>query len=479
MNADLSSKLAQVIEQIPKDVLYDFCCSYAQEHEELAMALVNEFWRPEKDDYRSMVQQCLMHPTPSGIKNGDGYDWGAIAVDLSRMMNLADEKVKEGSLLDAAEIARYVMTLTCAEYEADHPYGEAYGEVWWLRRKPLKEVLERARVMLTELLITGERLRVGDETSGMDIDDDSQRGLMKEIVAECKPFKKTHICRMDEFLEDAQAKVLSPKRYIAWLQKKVDNTRGGFFRKPYLEKMVRFLDKMGKRDEAIAAMEANKDKDDELRLVYVDMLTEWKMYDEALIVADVVDSARSCIYSYPVKILAILDLINDRDRTIEVCKDQFKKTDRKQVYFDRLQKEMTKEEWDAFIDDTIRDADEVFVHDYDHVEAQIYMERKMYDHLVKFCMHTSYNAEENLEKYAKYMSEADQRLVAQDIVERMKRRAPECKRGDDYDHFAGWIRRLYNSSPECEEIAREVTEEILKENPNKAFRRMFERIGVM
>ena len=41
------------------------------------------------------------------------------------------------------------------------------------------------------------------------------------------------------------------------------------------------------RDEAIAAMEANKDKDDELRLVYVDMLTEWKMYDEALKVADV------------------------------------------------------------------------------------------------------------------------------------------------------------------------------------------------
>ena len=389
--SDLSSKLTQVIEQIPKDVLYDFCCSYAQEHEELAMALVNEFWRPEKDDYRSMVQQCLMHPTPAGVKNGDGYDWGAIAADLSQMMNLADEKVKEGSLLDAAEIARYVMTLTCAEYEADHPYGEIYGEVWWLRRKPLKEVLERARVMLTELLITGD-----------DIDDDSQRGLMKEIVAECKPFKKTHICRMDEFLEDAQAKVLSPKRYIAWLQKKVDNTRGGYFRKPYLEKMVRFLDKMGKRDEAVAAMEANKDKDDELRLLYVDMLTEWKMYDEALKVADVVDSARSCIYSYPKKILAILDLINDRDKTIEVCKAQFKKIDRKQVYFGRLQKEMTNEEWDAFIDDTIRDADEVFQDDYDDVEAQIYMKRKMYDHLVKFCMHTLYRAEENLEKYAKY-----------------------------------------------------------------------------
>jgi hypothetical protein len=41
MNADLSSKLSQVIEQIPKDVLYDFLCSYAQEHEELAMAFSN------------------------------------------------------------------------------------------------------------------------------------------------------------------------------------------------------------------------------------------------------------------------------------------------------------------------------------------------------------------------------------------------------------------------------------------------------
>ena len=104
MKAELSSKLTQVIEQIPKDVLYDFCCSYAQEHEELAMALVSEFWRPEKDDYRSMVQQCLMHPTPSGIKNGDGYDWGVIAADLSRMMNLADEKVKEGPVCDDTDM---------------------------------------------------------------------------------------------------------------------------------------------------------------------------------------------------------------------------------------------------------------------------------------------------------------------------------------------------------------------------------------
>ena len=134
MNIDLSSQLSHVLEQIPKEVLYDFLCDYAQSHEELAMALVSEFWRPEKDDYRSMVQQCLMHPTPAGIKSGDGYDWCAVAYDLESLMDLADQKVKAGSLLDAAEIARYVITLTCAEYETDHPYGENYNDTWDLKR---------------------------------------------------------------------------------------------------------------------------------------------------------------------------------------------------------------------------------------------------------------------------------------------------------------------------------------------------------
>ena len=468
MISDLSSKLSQVIEQIPKDVLYDFLCSYAQEHEELAMALVNEFWQAEEDDYRSMVEQCLMHPMPAGIKNGDGYDWNAIAAALSLMMDLAEQKVKEWRLLDAAEIARYVMTLTCAEYEADHPCGEVYNEMWWLCRESLFNVLERARLMLTDLLIDGD-----------DIDDDSQRGLMKEIVAECKAFKKSHICRIDDFLEDAQEKVLSPKRYISWLQKKVDNTIGGSFRKPYLEKMVRFLDKMGKRSEAIASMETNKDKDDELRMLYVDMLTEWKMYDEALQIADVENNVCSYIYGYSKKTLAILDLMNDRDKTIEVCKAQFKKTDRKQDYYDRLRKEMTKKEWDAFIDDTIRDADEVFTADYDDVEAQIYMERKLYDHLINFCLRNSYNAEENLEKYAKYMTKAEQRLVAQDIIEHMKLRAPQCRKGSDYDHFTDRIKRLSNCSPECKKIAQETAKEIVKENPNKAFQRLFEIEGLL
>lgn len=107
------------------------------------------------------------------------------------------------------------------------------------------------------------------------------------------------------------------------------------------------------------------------------------------------------------------------------------------------------------------------------------MEEKLYYHLVKFCLRTSYYVEENMKRYARYMSGTDQRLVAQDIIERMKLRAPECKKGRDYDYFADWIKRLSDSSPECKKIAQEVAEEIVKENPNKAFRRLFESVGVM
>jgi len=84
----LSSKLAQVIEQIPRDVLYDFCCSYAQEHEELGMALVNEFWRPERDDYRSMVQQCLMHPAPRLSENSSNRISGEQSVRIQAYFSI-------------------------------------------------------------------------------------------------------------------------------------------------------------------------------------------------------------------------------------------------------------------------------------------------------------------------------------------------------------------------------------------------------
>ena len=59
-----------------------------------------------------------MQPTPSGIRNGDGYDWGAVAADLSQMMVLADERVKEGGYIWMDERGEY------------HSRFRSYEETW-------------------------------------------------------------------------------------------------------------------------------------------------------------------------------------------------------------------------------------------------------------------------------------------------------------------------------------------------------------
>ena len=149
-----------------------------------------------------------------------------------------------------------------------------------------------------------------------------------------------------------------------------------YFKKPYLEKLVRLLDKSGRRNDAIGVMEAWKGSDD-LRMLYIDILIGWKMYDEALEVMDLSKERGVFLEDYNQKTLDVLDMIGSHDKTIGVCKYRFRTVDRKLLFYDKLRELLSKEEWNQFIDDVIQNADTVFQVDYDDVEAQIYMDRKM------------------------------------------------------------------------------------------------------
>lgn len=466
---DWSSKLEQVLNRTDKDTLYKYLCHYAQSHEELAMALIGEFWQAERDDYRSMVQKCLMHPTMLGAKSPEGYDWTAVASDLAQMMNLAEKKEKEGNLLDAAEIARWVIILPCEEYEKDHPYGETYGEMWCLRRKLLRETLDKAKSMITRLLIKGEG-----------IDDDSQRGLMKEIVAACKPLKKSHICAIDKLLEDAQEKVLSEKRYLSWLSKKLDAyTRGDYFLKPYFEKKVRLLDKLGRRSEAIEFME-NARRSDEFLFLSIQILMEWKEYEKALELTDINPKQRVIyMHHYDDLTMEILDKIGDADRRIEVCKERFRKLEWKKFYFNKLHDLLSSEQWEQFLDATIADADTIFYSDYDGIEAQIYASRRQYDKIIIACQRHEYKVDDYLKSYGKYMSEADQRLAVQEKVVRLKQHATECKSSKDCLSFANWVKEFSKLSSVCKKVAKEIISDILMEYPKSNFSWAFARVDLI
>lgn len=466
---DWSSKLEQVFESTKKNALYDFMCSYAKSHEDLAMALIGEFWRAEKDDYKAMVQKCLMHPTKLGVKSHEAYDWNAVASDLAKMMRLAERKEKEGSLLDAADIARWVITIPCEEYEKDHPYGEMYGEMWCLRRKLLRETIDQAKEMLTRLLITGDS-----------IDEDSQRGLMKEIVIPLKPLKKSHICDIDDLLEEAQAKVLSEKRYLTWLSKKLETyTKGSFFKLPYLEKKVRLLDKLGRRDEAIEVMDRFSGSDD-LRYLSIQILLEWKEYEKALELTDIDPKIRiTFMKPYDELTMDILEKIGDSDLRISVCKNRFCKHEWKKFYFNQLHELLPADDWEKFLDEIIADADTVFYSDFDGIEAQIYASRSQYDKIIIACQRHEYKVEDYLKKYGKYMSEADQRLAIQERVNRIKLRASECRSGKDCLQVANWVKDLSLLSPACKKVAKETVGDILKEYPKSNFSWAFTRVDLI
>lgn len=466
---DWSSKLTQVFESTKKKALLDFIADYARNHDDLAMALVNEFWKAEKDDYRSMVQKCLMHPTRLGPKSHEAYDWSAVASDLSGMMRLAQKKEKQGNLLDAAEIARWVIVLPCEEYEKDHPYGEQLGEMWCLRRKLLRETMDQAKDMVTRLLIKGDG-----------IDEDSQRGLMKEIVNACKPFKKTHICKVEELIEDAQEKILSEKRYLTWLSKKLEAyTRGDYFLKPYFEKKVRLLDKLGRRSEAIEFME-NSRRSDEFLFLSIQILMEWKEYEKALELTDINPKHRVMfMHPYDELTMKILDFIGDPAKRIEVCKDRFNKHEIKKFWFDALHKLLSPSDWEQFLDETIANASEVFSTDLNGIEAQIYASRGQYDKIIVACQRHEYKCEDYLKQYGRHMTEADQRQAAQEIVDRMKGRAPECKSSNDYMHFANWVKDFSKLSPVCRKIAKEVMNDVLKGYPKSNFRWAFGRVDML
>lgn len=100
----------------------------------------------------------------------------------------------------------------------------------------------------------------------------------------------------------------------------------------------------------------------------------------------------------------------------------------KKLYYNRLRELLDDQEWEEFIDNVLVDADHIFEHDFDEIEVQIYLERKEYDKLILFCRRNTYQADENLEKYGKYMPLNDQKEAAEYIANRTKHCIAGCKR---------------------------------------------------
>ena len=105
----------------------------------------------------------------------------------------------------------------------------------------------------------------------------------------------------------------------------------------------------------------------------------------------------------------------------------------------------------------------VFEHDYDEIEAKIYMERKEYDKLILFCKRQNYRMQENLKKYGKRMPLEDQKEIAGILAESIKKRLEDVQKSKDYAWHVVSIQEMINSCKGGRTVALELVEYLLEQ----------------
>lgn len=100
-------KIDKVLSKILGKEMKAFVRQYAATHEDFATALVEKYWKPERGNYKEMVEACFAHAGVLGKRFGEpDLDWRKIEKDLQAVMRKAASMKKKGNQIDAAIIAR-------------------------------------------------------------------------------------------------------------------------------------------------------------------------------------------------------------------------------------------------------------------------------------------------------------------------------------------------------------------------------------
>ena len=77
-------KIDKVISCISGKELKNFSRLYAITHDDFATALVEKYWKPERGNYKEIVEVCFAHASVLGKRYGQAeLDWREIEKDLA------------------------------------------------------------------------------------------------------------------------------------------------------------------------------------------------------------------------------------------------------------------------------------------------------------------------------------------------------------------------------------------------------------
>lgn len=444
---DRITQLQQVFDSVSKEELLQFFQSQAYTNESLALALIEAYWHPAEKDYSALVEQCFAHPAVSKQGFGRLYSWTAIMKDTRALMNKVQDLYESGDALSAVEIAQLFLFKACDTYMSDCGHivlsiGNTYDYI----RSFVKDI-DCAKEILVRALVQDDL-----------IDEYTQQGLAKELIEQLKPLKQAPFLEAAKLTEDLKPRAFSAKRYLTYINKKIESVYNSYDQEKFIQRKVEFLKRQNNHEEVVQTYERWL-KTGEVRAAYANYLIERENYTRALEVMDI--TMDDCYYysnNFDEQTKQVLDKLGDQQFTIKWLRHRFYRTERKQKFYEWLKEAIPASEWKAFIDEILKEADVAFKHDFDDIEAQIYVERKEYDRLMDYFRRQTYNLDNNLVNYGHYLSEDHQAELIDLIVENTKRRAPECKRSKEYAFMvARWCKLLQI----CPKVARRKLNEMM------------------
>ena len=271
-------KIDKVLSKISGKEMKAFVWQYATTHEDFATALVEKYWKPERGNYKELVEACFAHAGVLGKRFGyPQLDWRKIEQDLAAMVRKAKSMKKKGNLIDAALIAGYVMTITCREFKHDHlAYTPARYDVWAEENKVLQDIVTQSADMVRELLIKSN-----------EIEEDSRLGMLGEIAEQCEEIGDNYFMRLEWFVDEAMPLLCGDdeKAYLAHISKRLKNKKEKYFHYRYYIQKADYWAAHGKREKAEKLMWEKRD-DGNIRDHYIDCLIEWGEYRKAVEVID-------------------------------------------------------------------------------------------------------------------------------------------------------------------------------------------------
>lgn len=265
------------------------------------------------------------------------------------------------------------------------------------------------------------------------------------MIVDLKKLGKSKLYRTELLVEEWMPYILSPKKFIIYIDAKLKKSRG-LDREKYALQKIKYLIRNGMREEAERCFpELTRMDMGNVRDYYFSCLLEWKEYRKAI---DLLDSNEDGFAAYrhnwDQKLLDVIRLLDDKQEIVNECRKHFLESNYRMKWYEALKEMIDVSEWDAYIRELMNECS--FEMDLEHAEAHIYIAEGMNDCLIKF-FEKNYHNFEHFKNFGKFLSEADQVVVMDRYVERVKDLSMDMKDRKSYKHLVGWLCNLSGVTP--------------------------------